>query len=52
LPVGQVAVGDVVRVRPGERMAVDGQVMDGRSHADESLITGESLPCPRAPATA
>jgi Cu+-exporting ATPase len=49
LPVGQVAVGDVVRVRPGERMAVDGQVMDGRSHADESLITGESLPVSKGP---
>jgi Cu+-exporting ATPase len=44
LPVEQVAVGDRVRVRPGERIAVDAQVLDGRSHVDESLITGESLP--------
>ena len=45
----QVAVGDTVRVRPGERIAVDAEVMDGRSHVDESLITGESLPVLKAP---
>ena len=49
VPVEQVVVGDSVRVRPGERIAVDGQVVDGRSHADESLITGESLPVVKAP---
>jgi Cu+-exporting ATPase len=43
-PVEQVAVGDVVVIRPGERVPVDGQIIDGRSHVDESLITGESLP--------
>jgi Cu+-exporting ATPase len=37
-------VGDLVVVRPGERVAADGRVEDGRSHVDESLITGESLP--------
>ena len=44
VPVEQVAVGDTVLVRPGERVPVDGRVTEGRSHVDESLITGESLP--------
>ena len=44
LPVERVVVGDLVLVRPGERIAVDGVVEQGRSHVDESLITGESLP--------
>jgi Cu+-exporting ATPase len=44
LPVEQVALGDLVLVRAGERVAVDGEVTEGRSHVDESLITGESLP--------
>jgi Cu+-exporting ATPase len=44
LPVESVVVGDTVLVRPGERIAVDGRISLGRSHVDESLITGESLP--------
>ncbi|MDL2336784.1 MAG: heavy metal translocating P-type ATPase [Pseudomonadota bacterium] len=48
VPVGQVRVGDRVVVRPGERIAVDGQILDGRSHVDESLITGESMPVAKA----
>jgi P-type Cu+ transporter len=48
IPVEQVAVGDIVLVRPGERVPVDGEIVDGRSHLDESLITGESLPVAKA----
>ncbi len=44
MPVSQVRVGDFVVVRPGERLPVDGQVIEGSSDVDESLITGESLP--------
>ena len=42
--VERLAVGDVVLVRPGERIPVDGEVTDGTSHVDESMITGEPLP--------
>jgi Cu+-exporting ATPase len=44
IPVAQVRVGDVVIVRPGEKIPVDGVVVDGRSAVDEALLTGESLP--------
>ena len=44
VPVGEVRVGDLVVVRPGERIAVDGDIMEGATQVDESLITGESLP--------
>jgi Cu+-exporting ATPase len=44
LPIAEVRVGDTVRVRPGETIAVDGVVTDGLSGVDESMITGESLP--------
>ena len=44
VPIEQVRVKDSVIVRPGERIPVDGYIIDGRSEIDESLITGESLP--------
>ncbi|MBL8468443.1 heavy metal translocating P-type ATPase [Methyloversatilis discipulorum] len=44
LPLAQVALGDEVVIRPGERVPVDGDIVDGASQVDESLITGESLP--------
>ena len=44
IPMEQVVLGDLVLVRPGERVAVDGEIVEGRTHVDESLITGESLP--------
>lgn len=44
LPLAQVKLGDLVVIRPGERVPVDGEVVEGDSEIDESLITGESLP--------
>ena len=44
LPVGRVHLGDLVVIRPGERVPVDGEIVEGDSDVDESLITGESLP--------
>ncbi|MFT3664494.1 heavy metal translocating P-type ATPase [Piscinibacter sp.] len=49
VPVAALAVGDLVVVRPGERFPADGTVEEGRSHADESLLTGESLPVAKQP---
>jgi len=49
IPVEDVAVGDVILVRPGERIPVDGLVLSGRSSVDESMITGESLPVSKQP---
>src|SRR5690606_5566091 len=44
LPIGSVVSGDIVEVRPGERLPVDGEVVDGTSYVDESMITGEPIP--------
>jgi P-type Cu+ transporter len=40
----QVKVGDLLRVRPGDKVPIDGTVTEGRSHVDESMVTGEPLP--------
>ncbi|MBV4533036.1 heavy metal translocating P-type ATPase [Pseudomonas sp. SWRI107] len=47
--INQLRLGDRVLVKPGERFPVDGQVLEGSSHADEALISGESLPVPKQP---
>ena len=49
VPIAQVAVGDLVVVLPGERLPVDGEIVDGRTHVDESMLTGESLPIAKEP---
>jgi Cu2+-exporting ATPase len=45
--VGQVAVGDIVWVKPGEKIAVDGTVTEGNSYVDESMLSGEPVPVPK-----
>ena len=49
VPVEGVRVGDVLRVRPGEKIPVDAEVLDGRSAVDESMLTGESVPVDKGP---
>ncbi len=44
VPLAHVVVGDVMRIRPGEKVPVDGVVIDGRSSVDESMVTGEPIP--------
>ena len=49
VPLDQILVGDVVRVRPGEKIPVDGVVIEGHSYVDESMLTGEPIPVEKSP---
>ncbi|MCU1724001.1 heavy metal translocating P-type ATPase [Pseudomonas sp. 5P_5.1_Bac1] len=49
VPISALRLDDLVLVKPGERFPVDGEVIEGQSHADEALISGESLPVPKQP---
>ncbi|WP_198151094.1 heavy metal translocating P-type ATPase [Hyphomicrobium sulfonivorans] len=48
IPIDDVITGDIIEVRPGERIPVDGEVTDGESYVDESMITGEPIPVAKA----
>jgi len=48
IPVEQVQIGEILRVRPGEKIPVDGQITEGESSIDESMVTGESMPVDKA----
>jgi len=52
VPTSEVAAGDLVELRPGDRVPVDGQVISGETAIDESLVTGESLPVAKGPGDA
>lgn len=49
IPIAELAIGDIVVVRPGEKLAADGTVVDGYSAVDESMVTGESIPLEKRP---
>lgn len=51
IPLVDVHIGDVLRIRPGEKVPVDGVVTEGRSSVDESMLTGEPIPVEKAPAS-
>jgi len=48
VPTSNIRPGDIVRVLPGERMPVDGDIVQGKCSVDESMLTGESVPVPKS----
>jgi P-type Cu+ transporter len=52
VPVAEIAIGETVRVRPGERLPLDGEVIEGAAAVDESMVTGEPLPVTKVPGSA
>ena len=48
IPLAQIQRGDRLRIRPGDGVPVDGEVLEGKSAVDESMVTGESMPCPKS----
>jgi len=52
IPTSQIVVGDIVELRPGDRVPVDGEVVSGETAIDEALVTGESMPVPKRPGNA
>jgi Au+-exporting ATPase len=52
LPIEAVSSGDIIEVRPGDRIPVDGQVVEGESYVDESMITGEPIPVAKSAGSA
>ena len=48
IPIDQVVIGDIIRVRPGEKIPVDGVIVEGESSINESMVTGESIPTDKA----
>jgi P-type Cu+ transporter len=51
VPLDDIHGGDLLRVRPGEKVPVDGEVVEGKGTVDESMVTGEPMPVPKAPAS-
>jgi P-type Cu+ transporter len=49
IPIDEVQIGDIVVVRPGDKIPVDGEIVDGRSSIDESMVTGEPIPVTKGP---